>query len=87
MDTRSITATVTSVLAEVLSLDRDHHELQPDTMLLGNIPEFDSMAIVSVITALEEEFELEIPDEELSAEAFESVASLSEFMQQQLESQ
>jgi acyl carrier protein len=56
-------------------------QLHDDTQLLGHIPEFDSMAIVSVVTSLEESFDIQIADDELEAEVFESVGSLVSFIQ------
>ena len=71
------------VLAEVLQLGNRAADLTPDTRLLGNIAEFDSMAVVSVITAIEDRYGIEIGDDELSADVFESVGSLAEFIQNQ----
>lgn len=49
--------------------------------MLGGIPEFDSMAVVAVITSIEEEFGITIDDDELSASVFETVGSLSRFVE------
>jgi len=56
--------------------DWDEH-----TQLLGAIAEFDSMAVVTVITQLEESFGLCIDDDEISAEIFETVGQLTTFVQ------
>lgn len=73
------------LLAQVLSLDAARAAtLTADTPLLGDMPEFDSMAVVSVVTMLEEQFELIIDDDELSAEVFASVGSLVEFVASKL---
>jgi acyl carrier protein len=55
-----------------------------DFRLAGNI--LDSMAVTNLILALEEHFGITFEDEELSAEAFETVASLSGFVAQKLTS-
>ncbi len=44
------------------------------------MPEFDSMAVVAVVTAIEDEFGIVIDDDELSAEVFATVGSLSDFV-------
>jgi acyl carrier protein len=54
---------------------------QEDTLLLGNIPEFDSMAVVSLLNALEESFGFNVDDDEISADIFESIATLCKFVQ------
>jgi acyl carrier protein len=51
----------------------------PDNLkLVGNI--LDSMAVTSLIAALEENFGIAFEDEDLTAEAFESVTSLSQLV-------
>ena len=59
------------------SLQLSDMVLREDSLLLGNVPELDSMAIVSIITALEENFDLVLDDEDISADHFESVGSLA----------
>lgn len=69
------------LLSETLSIDAE--QLSADTLLLGNLPEFDSMAIVSILMQIEETFAIEISDDELTGEVFESVTSLTEFVEVQ----
>ncbi|HEY9031343.1 MAG TPA: acyl carrier protein [Kangiella sp.] len=69
------------LLSETLSIDAD--QLSADTLLLGNLPEFDSMAIVSILMQIEETFAIEISDDELTGEIFESVTTLTEFVEVQ----
>lgn len=66
------------ILSETLSIEAS--EFSEDTLLLGNFPEFDSMAIVSILMELEEQFGISIAEDELTGDAFESVASLLEFV-------
>ena len=49
---------------------------QENTELFGALPEFDSMAIVTLITQLEDEYDLEFEDDDISAENFADIASL-----------
>lgn len=51
-----------------------------NSLLLGHIPEFDSMAVVTLITTIEEAFEISIEDDEIDAEIFESVKNLCGFV-------
>lgn len=81
MSQQTAKSTVKQLLIETLSLDIEVEQLADDTLLLGNIPEFDSMAIVSVITAIEEAFGFMAEDDDLSAEVFESVESLVAFVE------
>jgi acyl carrier protein len=73
-------ATVKRILRDTLNLGPRADVFESDTPLLGAIPEFDSMAVVSVLSMIEEEFDLTIPDDEVSAEVFRTVGSLAAFV-------
>ncbi len=60
------------------------HSLTSDTGLLGAIPEFDSMAVVSIITALEDSFGFAVDDDEIDASVFETVGTLVAFVEGKL---
>lgn len=73
------------VLRESLQLGDRVEDFDDSTALFGSIPEFDSMAVVAVVTGLEEEFDIEIDDDDITAEIFETVGSLSRFVRAKLE--
>jgi acyl carrier protein len=75
---------VRNILGDVLSLNERRNSLNPDSVLLGSIPELDSMAVVNVLTALEEYFGFTIEDDEISATAFETLGSLTRFVEDKL---
>ena len=50
------------------------------TRLLGVLPELDSMAVVGVLTALEERFGFVIHDDEIDGAVFATLGSLVEFV-------
>ncbi len=75
---------VKTILGDVLSLGPAAAALTEHSALLGSIPELDSMAVVSLIAALEEHFGIVVDDDEISASTFETVGSLSNFVQQKL---
>jgi len=62
----------------------EKNRLSQNSLLLGAIPEFDSMAVVSVITAIEDHFGLVIEDDEIDAAVFESVGTLVSFVNRKL---
>ena len=72
------------VLRETLQLGDRADGLQPSTPLFGGLPEFDSMAVVAVVTAIEEQFDLMIDDDEITADVFETLGSLSGFVEGKL---
>jgi acyl carrier protein len=71
---------VTRVLDEVLSLGGRSAAFTRDTPLLGAIPELDSMAVVTLITTLEERFGFSIDDDDIDGATFASVGSLADFV-------
>jgi acyl carrier protein len=75
---------VTNILSDVLSLGDRKNSLNEDSILLGSLPELDSMAVVNVITALEEHFGITVDDDEISARTFETLGSLTRFVEQKL---
>jgi acyl carrier protein len=75
---------VRNILIDVLSLGEAGKSLDEQSALLGSIPELDSMAVVNLITALEEHFGMVIDDDEISAGTFETLGSLAAFVQQKL---
>jgi acyl carrier protein len=68
------------VLVEALSLGDEALLWHSDTALLGSVPELDSLAVMSVITALEEHFNFHIADDEISAEDFATLGTLVAFV-------
>jgi acyl carrier protein len=75
---------VKTILSDTLSLGERKNSLKEDSILLGSLPELDSMAVVNVITALEEHFGITVDDDEISASTFETLGSLGRFVEQKL---
>ena len=75
------TARLKKILADTLQLGARAEALTPQSRLLGAIPEFDSMAVVTVLTLIEEEFGITVDDDEVSADVFETFGTLSAFVE------
>jgi acyl carrier protein len=71
---------VKTILIDVLSLGDAGQRLTADSPLLGSLPELDSMAVVSLVGALEDHFGIVIDDDDLSASTFETLGSLADFV-------
>lgn len=71
---------VLQVLDEVLSLGGRGMAFTPGTHLLGAIPELDSMAVVTLITTLEERLGITVDDDDIDGAVFETVGSLVAFV-------
>jgi len=71
---------IKEILRNTLQLGERADQLTSESPLLGAVPEFDSMAVVTVLTMVEEEFGIEIDDDDVSADVFETVGSLTDFV-------
>ena len=72
---------VIDVLVRTLGIPGQVELLQASTPMFDSMPEFDSMAVVAVSVALEREFGIEIDDEDLTGEVFETIGSLAAFVE------
>jgi acyl carrier protein len=78
---------VKAVLVETLGLQDRDESISAETRLFGALPELDSLAVVELIVALEDRFGIEVAPEDVTAETFETLGSLSAFVGDQLRSQ
>lgn len=69
------------LLNDVLNLNGRAASFDEDTPLLGSIPELDSMAVISLISALEERFQCTVEDDEIDGAVFATFGSLLRFVQ------
>ena len=76
----NISQVVLQVLDRVLVLGGRTSQFNRDTALLDAVPELDSMAVVSLITALEDRFGMVIDDDDIDGATFATVGSLSDFV-------
>jgi acyl carrier protein len=80
----SVESQVRDVLGATLQLGPRAAQLQCSSQLMGTLPELDSMAVVTVITALEERFGIEVSDDEISADTFATFGDLVGFIESKL---
>jgi acyl carrier protein len=74
--TDSTTVTdVAEVIASTLGIDG--RPLDASTPLFGSLPELDSMAVVELIAALEDRFDIEFDEDEVTEAVFETLGSLA----------
>jgi acyl carrier protein len=75
---------IKKILDEVLSLKGRLMSAAADTPLLGAVPELDSMAVVAILTMIEERFGLIVEDDEVDGSVFATVGSLSHYVESKL---
>ncbi len=68
---------VKEIIIDQLGLDADR-EIKPATSLMGDL-EADSLDAVEIIMALEDEFDIEIPDED--AEKFKNIGDIAGYIE------
>ena len=77
---------VRTILRDTLQLGDRAGRLTAGSNLLGALPELDSMAVVTVITAIEDQFGFTVEDDEISAETFATFGSLVQFVESKVTS-
>lgn len=73
---------VKNILRDSLQLGDRVKGFTADTRLLGSVPELDSMAVLTVLTAIEERFGFTVEDDDISADTFATVGSLCQYVEQ-----
>jgi len=75
-----VDATLRALLAEVLGLPKKRIDaFDDDTALFGALPEFDSLAVATLLTGLEEKLHILIEDDDVEAEDFMTYGRLLAF--------
>lgn len=69
------------ILDEAMSLKGRALGFSRDTVLLGALPELDSMAVLAIISGLEARLGLTIDDDDIDGAAFATVGTLVDFAQ------
>lgn len=82
---QNVLGDVLRLLDDVLGLNGRAQAFTPETHLIGALPELDSMAVVGLLTTLEERFGFIIADDEIDGSVFASVGSFTRFVQDKLE--
>lgn len=78
---RDLLPLVAGVVNEALALPAPGVAARADTALIGDVPEFDSMGIVTVTMSLEEMFGIAFDDEDFAAEHFVTLGALTRLVQ------
>lgn len=72
---------VKAVLVETLGIQDRADTIDASTPLLGSLPELDSLAVLELVTALEARFGINIDETELTGDVFETLGSLTKFVE------
>ena len=75
---------VRRLVIELLHLDDRTETFGTVTPLLGRVPEFDARAVSALLKAMEDRFGIQVADDEISAEDFETVGRVYEVVQERM---
>lgn len=76
---KTIEARIKRMIVRTLELKIDPEEIEEDEMLFGGGLGLDSVATLEIVVGLEEEFGIEVQDEDLRVELFDSVKALADY--------
>ena len=71
---------VKAVVVATLDIKDRAGDLVPESELLGSLPELDSIAVVELVVALQDRFGIEIEDDEVIGDIFETLGQLTAFI-------
>ncbi len=81
----SVEHRIKQVIIRTLSLEVDAEEIDDEDALFGGGLGLNSMATIEIIVGLEEEFGIEVPDEDLRVELFDSVQTMADYVRAELQ--
>lgn len=79
--TERVATRVKILLVQVLQIDIDPEDIADDEPLFGDGLAADSMVALELVAAIEEAFGIEVTDDELRVELFESLRGLVEYVE------
>lgn len=72
---------VRNVVTSLLGIEDRADSLQPATPLFGGIPELDSMAVLELISELETRFGIEVEEDEVTGDVFDTFGTLTAYVE------
>ena len=84
-DVAGIRRRVKEVIVKALDLRVDPEEIPDDEVIFGGGMGADSTAALEIVFGVEEAFDIEVDDEELRVDLFDSVSSLTAYIKRRLE--
>jgi len=78
--THDLEADLRAILHDALQLGDEALHFNAQTPLLGSLPQLDSMGVLAVLTALDQQLGLQIHDDEIDASLFETFGTLTAFV-------
>lgn len=83
--TMQIEEEIKTILISNLGLSESQFAKGAQTPLLGSIPSLDSLGIVNVLTAIEEQFGIVVSDEDINGAIFSNLGTLTAYVHSKLD--
>ena len=80
MDRRRLEHRIKERVVKALELDIEPSDIPDDEVLFGGELGLDSISVLEVLVAIEEEFAIEIEEEDFRVEEFASIRQLAEYI-------
>lgn len=77
---RSVEHRIKIIIVETLDLEVDPDEIGSEDLLFGGGIGLNSMATIEIIVGIEKAFEIQVPDEDLRVELFDSVQTMADYV-------
>ncbi|MBW2603514.1 MAG: acyl carrier protein [Deltaproteobacteria bacterium] len=84
MNDSDILTRVKNLIIDILNFDIEPDDIANEQSLLSGSLGLDSVLTLELTFRLEDEFGIEVPDEELAVELFDNVASLTEYIREKM---
>lgn len=84
MSTVAIDVALRGILESAIGKRAVPAQLNDATPLLGAIPELDSMAVLGILTQIQDDFGCQIDDDEVSGEIFQTFGDLKRFVESKI---
>lgn len=77
---KSVEDQVKQIIVDTLGLEIDPGEIGTEDQLFGGGVGLNSMATIEIIVGIEKHFGIQVPDEDLRVELFDSVRTMSDYV-------
>jgi len=77
----SVSVRVKRTIIKSLELELTESDIADDEVLFGGGMGLDSIGVLQIVFGLEREFEIEVTDDELRVELFDSVTTVTEYVE------
>ena len=84
VSTTSTLDAVKAILVDTLGIEDRAQALDAGSPLFGSLPELDSLGVAELVVALEETFDVEFDGDDVSADTFETLGSLTAIVEDKL---